>query len=226
MNAVLSCPKALQHPLLALLRPSVTTRAMESLGSNMAGAIDARYKGLSVYGFTQAGKTRAARYFMAHPDRIHPRYRAAAIFWDAPDVKLRTDTSFYRNWLLARRIRLPGRALSGELQNLVVADLVETAQQADTDLIVVFIDEAQRMLAPDYEHLVSLDNSLVGLGFFLFVVFIYQRDVTGYTNEATNDADFPPHVTCRFRVRKHLFEGLRSAEDAHFVLSRYDEATE
>jgi hypothetical protein len=223
MNALI---RPVEHPLLALHRPTITTHAIEGLGAAIADAIEARFRGLSVFGFAQMGKTRAGRYFFDHPDRIHPTRRSAAIFWDAPDVRLRSDVSFYRNWLLSRHLRMPTRAVSGELANLVLGDLVETAQQSDTDLVTVIIDEAQRLLPADYEHLVSLDNAMARMGYYLFIIFIYQRDITGFTNELISDTDFPPHVTCRFRIRKHVFEGLRDVADVHFALSRYDEATE
>lgn len=218
--------RTVEHPLLALHRPTVTTHAIELLGAAIADAIEARFRGLSVFGFAQMGKTRAGRYFYEHPDRIHPSRVAATIFWDAPDVRIRSDVSFYRNWLLSRRLRMPTRAVSGELANLVLGDMIETAQQSDSTLLVVIIDEAQRLLPADYEHLVSLDNAMARLGYFLFVIFIYQRDITGFTNELISDSDFPPHVTCRFRIRKHLFDGLRDVADVRFALSRYDDATE
>jgi hypothetical protein len=93
-------------------------------------------------------------------------------------------------------------------------------------LIIVFIDEAQRLVPSDYENLVSLDNRMTRAGYYLFFVFVHQRDMTGFSNETIGSLDHPPHVTGRFLVRKHEFTGLRDIEDAAYVLARYDNATE
>lgn len=213
------------HPLLDLFRPTVATPAIERLADAILSALDAGYRGLGVYGYARFGKTEATNYVIERTDWLRER-RAAITAIDAPESRKRSDSSCFQ-WLLSTLgVRMPARATTDQLCTLVMARLVELACNVDSRLIILFIDEAQRLLPSDYEHLVTLDNRLTRERFFLFVVFIHQRDITGFSNEVFTAIEHPPHVAGRFLIRRHEFCGLQDASDVAYVLSRYDEGTE
>ena len=222
MNAIVIEPC---HPLAQLFRPSIATPAIEALADAINSALDVGYRGLSVYGFARFGKTEGISYLVSHPKWIEPR-RAAMLRIDAPEASKRSDSGFYRSTLTLLGVRRPARAEPEDLCLLITGRLIELCQAASSKLIVIFVDEAQRLLPRDYGHLVSLDNAMTAAGYYLFVVFIHQRDITGFANEVFSSTDYPPHVSGRFMVRKHEFKGLDGVADVAYACNRYDEGTE
>ncbi|RDS83606.1 ATP-binding protein [Dyella monticola] len=223
MNAVAAFP--MPHPLEQLFRPTVATNPIERLADAINSALDVGYRGLGIFGFARFGKSEAVQYLMHHPEWMGDR-RAAFFRMDAPDGHKRSDTTFFKMCMALLGVRIPARATQVELGAMVAGRLIEICQNAGTRLIVLFIDEAQRLVPTDYENLVSLDNRMTQAGYYLFIAFVHQRDITGFTNETIASNDHPPHVVGRFLIRKHEFTGLCDTEEAAYVLSRYDEGTE
>lgn len=213
------------HPLLEVFRPNVATPAIEDLADAILSTLDQGYRGLSVYGFARFGKTEAARYLMDHPEWLKDR-PAALRSIEATDEKKRTDRTFYLNILNELRVRIPSRSTPAQLRNLAARALSETCQNEQSRLVILFIDEAQRLQPSDYENLVSIDNCMTKLRYYLCVVFLNQRDITGFTDEIMPNGDHPPHVAGRFLISKHLLVGVRDVSDASYILDRYDEGTE
>lgn len=222
MNTLLS---PAMHPLLQLFRPIMATYSIEMLADAINSALDIGYRGLGVYGYARFGKTESITYLMTHAEWLKDR-RAALLRLDAPDTRKRTDSSYYQSWLTLLGVRIPARAGPDALCALVMGRLIELCRNEGTRLVIVFIDEAQRLLPTDYESLVTLDNRMTRAGYFFFAVFVHQRDMTGFSNETIGSNDHPPHVTGRFLIRKHEFTGLRNVEDTAYFLARYDEGSE
>lgn len=213
------------HPLLHDFRPSVATPAIEGLADAILLALEQGYRGLSVYGFARFGKTEAVRYLVDHPFWLKGR-PAALLFIEATDQTKRTDKTFYTSVLSELGIGIPSRVRPEKLADMVTSALMEECQERQARLIILFMDEAQRLLPSDYENLVSIDNRLTKHRYYLCVVFINQRDMTGFSNESNSSADHPPHVTGRFFISKHAFVGVRGASEAAAILDRYDTQTE
>lgn len=213
------------HPMEALFRPTVATNPIERTADAIHAALDVGYRGIGIYGFARFGKSEAVSYLIQHPGWLRDR-KAAFFCIDAPDGHKRSDTLFLRMYMACLGLRTPLRATQVELSAMITGRMIEMTQNAGARLIIVFIDEAQRLVPGDYEQLVSLDNQMTHAGYYLFVVFIQQRDITGFSNETIGSNDHPPHVTGRFLIRKHEFTGLQGIEEVAFALSRYDEGTE
>ncbi|WP_297833535.1 ATP-binding protein [Thermomonas sp.] len=222
MNAIIDL---LLHPLLQLFRPLIATHPIERVADAINAAIDMGYRGLGVFGFARFGKTESITYLIDHPFWLAQR-PAAMLRVDAPDTHKRTDSSFFRSLLTLLGVRVPLRANPDELCTQLMGRLIEVAQNSGTHLIILFLDEAQRLLPADYEHLVTLDNRMTRAGYYFFVVLFHQRDITGFSNEVLPSNDHPPHVTGRFLVRKHEFTGLVGVDEVAYALTRYDEGTE
>ncbi|MFC4761753.1 ATP-binding protein [Dyella koreensis] len=225
MNALNISPSYAQHPLEQLFRPTVATHPIERLADAINSALDVGYRGICIFGFARLGKSEAANYLINHPEWLGDR-KAAFVHMDAPDGHKRSDTTFFRMCMALLGLRIPARGTQVELGDMVAGRMIEMCQNAGTRLIIVFIDEAQRLVPSDYEHLVTLDNRMTKAGYYLFVVFVNQRDITGFSNETIGSNEHPPHVTGRFLIRKHEFTGLVDIEEAAYVLSRYDDGTE
>lgn len=222
MNSLLDI---MLHPLLQLFRPLIATPSIERVADAINAAIDMGYRGLCVFGFARFGKTESITYLIDHMFWLNDR-PAALLRVDAPDTHKRTDSSFFQSLLTLLGVRIPPRANPDELCTQLMGRMIEVAQNSGTHLLILFLDEAQRLLPADYEHLVTLDNRMTRAGYYLFVVFYHQRDITGFSNEVLASSDHPPHVAGRFLVRKHEFTGLVGVEEVAYALTRYDEGTE
>lgn len=218
-------PQQSIHPMLGLFRPTVATREIEHLSDAINAALDVSYRGLSVYAFARFGKTEAITYLISHPEWIAPR-EAALRSLIMPKADKRTDGSFISTLLYAFKVRVSPRSTPDERFNLLISYLIECCHQACGHLVIVFIDEAQRMKPADHEHLVTIDNWMTSLRYYVFFVFVNQRDITGFSNESMSRSEHPPHVHGRFLVRKHEMCGVHDPEDAAYILGRYDHATE
>lgn len=214
-----------RHPMLELLRPTVATREIERLTNGTVLALEASYRGIGVYSYGRFGKTEAAKYMREHRQWLG-RHRATMVSFESPQADRRTDSSFIAAMLTAFRVRYSNKSRPHELMQQLVAFLIERCLAEDTKLVIVFLDDANRLKPIDYEHLVTLDNFMTKRGYYFFAISIFQRDVMGFTNESVLRSDYPPHVHGRFLVRKHEFSGVQNIEDLAYYLSRYDESTE
>jgi hypothetical protein len=104
--------------------------------------------------------------------------------------------------------------------------LVAKCNERRSDLVVIFLDNAERLFPDDYEHLATLDNEMTNRGYMLFFVFVYQSDFTGVVSEKIYDGNPTPHVKQRFLMRNHQFTGLHGEDEVAHVLGRLDELTE
>jgi len=211
--------------MLDLLRPSVATREIEALANAVLLAIEASYRGMCVYAYGRFGKTEAAKYLRDHREWLG-RHKAAMRSFECPKADRRTDSSFVSTLLTGFRVRHSNKSRPHELMQQLTSFLIERCLAEGTKLVIVILDDANRLKPDDYEHLVTLDNLMTARGFYFFAVSIFQRDVTGFTDETVLRSEYPPHVHGRFLVRKHELTGVRNAEDLAYCLSRYDESTE
>lgn len=213
------------HPMLELFRPIVATHEIERLSDAINAALDVSYRGLSVFAFARFGKTEGITYLFRNQEWLGER-KAALRTLIMPKADKRTDGSFISTLLNAFKVRVSPRSTPDERFNLLISHLIECCHLANSRLVIVFIDEAQRMKPADHEHLVTIDNWMTQLRYYVFYVFVNQRDLTGYTNESTSRSEHPPHVHGRFLVRKHEMVGVRGPEDAAYIMGRYDVFTE
>ncbi|HEX7323794.1 MAG TPA: hypothetical protein VF292_00380 [Rhodanobacteraceae bacterium] len=214
-----------QHPMLELLRPAVATREIESLSNAILVALEMSYRGIGVYAYARFGKSEAATYLRVHKEWLG-RHAAAILSFLSPLADKRTDGSFASTLLTGLNVRISSKSTPDERMQQLASFLIERCQAANAKLVLIMVDDANRLKPGDYEHLVTLDNKLTAAGYYLFIVSIFQRDVTGFTNESVTQSEYPPHVHGRFLVRKHEFSGVRNIEDLAYYLSRYDDSTE
>lgn len=212
------------HPLLQRLRAPFATRPIERMASAIVSAIEAEYRGIVVYGLARFGKSWAVKYLTGNSSWIADSFYSARI--SVPKSHKRSDGAFFSLWLERFSQSLPERTSSldrlARLRNFLIAK----CNEHDTNLTVVFLDEAQRLFPDDYEHLVTLDNELSERGYMLFVVLVVQSDFSGTAMETIYDGNPPPHVRGRFLVRKHEFGGLGGVDEIDHALGRMDEHTE
>lgn len=212
------------HPMLRMFRPSVATREIELLADAINSSLDVSYRGLSVYAYARYGKTEGVAFLTKHQEWLGVRRAALRmISISSPEKR---DGNFISNLLSCLEVRVSPRATLNDRFRLLLTYLVEACHLSKSRAVILFVDEAQRLKPADYEHLVSIDNSMTMKRYYVFYVFLNQRDVTGYTNEVVSRSEHPPHVYGRFLTRKHEMSGVKCPEDASYILDNYDSRTE
>lgn len=212
------------HPLLQRLRAPFATRPIERMASAIVSAIEAEYRGIVVYGLARFGKSWAVKYLSGNSSWIRGPFFSARI--SVPKSHKRTDGAFFSLWLERFALALPERTSSLDRMARLRNFLIAKCNEHGTNLVVVFLDEAQRLFPDDYEHLVTLDNELTERGYMLFVVLVVQSDFSGTAMEKVYDGNPPPHVRGRFLVRRHEFGGLDGIDEIDHALGRMDDHTE
>lgn len=213
----MNCPK---HPLLRTLRSPIATRPIERLSNAIVKAIQQEFRGIVVHGLARFGKSWAIKYLITVLSWLDcDAYVTSLII---PKSHARSDGAFFSLWLSRFNQKLPERASGPARMERVRNYLIARCDEANSSVVIVFIDEAQRLFPDDYEHLATLDNELTDLGYMLFVVFVYQLDYNAASNEKIYDGNAPAHVHQRFLVRRHEFSGLDGAAECAHAMSRYD----
>lgn len=213
-----------RHPLLQRLRAPFATRPIERMANAIVSAVEAEYRGIVVYGLARFGKSCAVHYLSSSVSWLSDAFFAARI--SVPKSHTRTDGAFFSLWLERFALTLPERSSALDRMARLRNYLISKCNEHSTNLMVVFLDESQRLFPDDYEHLVTLDNELTERGYMLFVVFVVQRDYSGSVMEKVYEGNPPPHVRGRFLVRRHEFRGLEGVEEVDHALGRMDDHTE
>jgi hypothetical protein len=115
--------------------------------------------------------------------------------------------------------RLPPQKGRDRLINFVKA----RCGQAQLPLMVMFIDNAQRITRVEYEYLADIDEQITDAKLRLFLVFVRQSDATGV--DVSDDwSDYPSHMVRRWFMATHPFQPLNGAADVMHALGRFDRA--
>ncbi|TDR38437.1 hypothetical protein DFR29_121109 [Tahibacter aquaticus] len=211
-----------RHPLLREFRPKVATPAIIALADAIHRALDLQSRGLNLRGFAQYGKSSAISYLRGHAHWLTKRNRSAVIRTIViPNVTRKSDRTFPQLLLSLLGVRIPGRASPTELGILFANSIVAFCHEAGTRLAILFHDDANRLQPSDYDFLAWADEILATRRYRLFHVFVHQQDVSGLATE-TIAADYPPHVSARFRLSWMDFFGMRHAADVAYVCNRFD----
>jgi hypothetical protein len=212
------------HPLLQRLRPPFATRPIERLVNAIRSAIEAEYRGIVVYGLARFGKSWAVKYLVNNASWMGESFYCTNII--VPKSHKRSEGAFFSLWLERFSMALPERSTPLDRLSRLRNYLISKCNENNTDLAVVFMDEAQRLFPEDYEHLATLDNELTDCGYMLMVVFVVQSDFSGAVMERIYEGNPPPHIKGRFLIRRHEFGGLNGVEEIDHALGRMDMHTE
>ncbi len=211
------------HPLLMPNGYRIYTKPIERAINMILFNIDADHHGIDIEGRGRDGKTQCAQ-FLAH-DREWLNGRGAITRVIVPKGSGKTDATFYGKLCRGIGLSYSERTSGEERRERFINLLLERCGAAGARLMVLFLDEAQRITREELDYLVDLDNVMENQNVRLFIVFIRQSDVSG-PNIRTAQADFPSHIVGRFFMGTHRFTGLLDAADVHHALGRYDDMTE
>lgn len=205
-------------------RPKVATKPIESLGDALLIALEDGYRGIQVFGRSGDGKSYASAYLSTHQQWLT---QPAPTCWvSIPRRTNASDNVFYK--VIQNGLKLsyhPGAAAIDRLAQ-IVDRISSDCKRAGTRRFVLFIDEAQRLSADDYDFLANIDDAVGIDGFRLFCVLVNQSDDAKAFGKkgVARVKSMPPHVVRRFFMAEHTFRGLEGLSEIAHALSRYDSA--
>jgi hypothetical protein len=91
--------------------------------------------------------------------------------------------------------------------------LIEQAVHADAEVIILSIDDANRLHGEDYDHLVTLDNHVTAHGFRLFVILMVQSDADQSDVPSFDKEQYPSQITGRFTADEYHYVGLNGLSE-------------
>lgn len=212
-------PIQMQHPMCFIRRPLADTHAIERVATSMTTAIEQNSHGMRLEGNTQRGKTHALVHLGATKEwRPFPM---AFFHIRMAEHERSTENYLYKKFLSSAHLKTSH--LSDPNFNLarVVTHLVSLAEEASAEVIVMPIDEAQRLHAKDFEHLHTLDNDIEAEGKRLFVVLITQIDYIGKEPESIL-SEVSRHASARFMQHSNIFIPVYGAQELGRYLKQYD----
>lgn len=210
---------ASEHPMFHVRRPLADTHAVERVGTAITSAIEQNSHGMKLVGNTQRGKTHAC----VHLDETldwRP-YPMAFCHIRMGEHDRATENYLYTKFLACAHLRTSQLSEPNTNLTRVVTHLVSLAEEASAEVIIMPIDEAQRLHAKDFEHLHTLDNEIEAAGKRLFVVLITQIDYLGNEPESIL-SDVSRHAAARFLQHQITFIPVYGPKELKRYIKQYD----
>lgn len=202
---------------------AVYTPPIDDMVSKIGDWLDQQRPGGFIYGASRLGKSRAIRWYLA--DVLAERFGAVIplVIWNRRTDQQATEAAFWHQLLLASKFQFvdPARvSKKSEGAYLCLQRFISIAKSAGRNYVVLLIDEAQDVTLREWKWLVGLQNQLDYEGFLLSVFSVGTHQL-GYNHEylaSTGNA----HVAARFMAAHSRFHGIRTVNEAAFVLNGYD----
>lgn len=214
-----------QHPIFVPNGFHISTRPIEAFANYILTNVELDHHGAPAYGGGGLGKTSAQEYLTANVSRWlvdrENRPIGVASRLIMPSGQRRSDGAFYTALNTRLNLTTSDRLTPQRGKDRVVNFIKTRCGLADVPLMVMFIDNAQRITRSEYDYLADIDEQVTDARLRLFVVFVSQNDATGVTVEQ-DWAGYPSHLVRRWFMAKHAFQPLIGIEDVVHALDRYD----
>lgn len=199
------------------------TREVEKMYLVIKQWLDNRAPGGIAYGRPRLGKTQAIQYLKN--ELLYDYDNKLCIL----NFNCQQHTRINENSFIEQLLQQFGHALpySGrqviKLERLVKF-LHEKSESLEKSRIVIFMDDAQRLVALQYNVLMDIYNHLQGKGINMTVILVGQEELR-HVRSAFINAKMS-QIVGRFMVHEHQFYGIRSKEEMEICLQGYDQLSE
>lgn len=208
-----------QHPLLKIPRPLFWVPPITALGKAINLGIEFNRHGIIASGLGRIGKSMAL--VLLSQDR---EWRTYGCYWHSvlPGKPTASSESYFFNTLkLSMQLKVREQTQSVFSIEHAVNYLSEQAAVAGAQVIILSIDDANRLQGGDYDHLVTLDNHITAMGFRLFVVLIVQSDADQSDVPSFDKEQYPSQITGRFTADEYTYLGLSGLSEIKVALRAF-----
>ena len=217
---------AAEHPI-ATQEYAVYTPPISELIETIGEWINRMESGGYIYGPSRFGKSRGVKWYVR--TALEERFKNAVplVIWVRRADMNASESDFWRDLLLASNFHFDksnSRKPRAELRELFRSRMIALARAAQSNYVVLLIDEAQDMTMREWQWLLGLQNVLDYDGFRLSVFSIGTQQI-GYQHDYLAKSG-NSHIAARFFVLHSRFHGLRDVDELGFVLEGYDRESE
>lgn len=214
-----------KHPILIPNGFQIWTKPVESTANSLLSHIESGHHGCSIWGGGGLGKTSAQQYLTDHAslwlidEKRRPMGVACRMIM--PSGARRSDRAFYAAVNDALRVCSVDRLSAAKSKQRLVNFIKTRCGQLEQDLMVLFIDNAQRITRAEFDYLADIDEQITDANLHLFLAFFRQSDASGV--EIKDDwSDYPTHMMRRWFMGSHAFLPLIGLIQIKHALERFD----
>lgn len=214
-----------KHPILVPNGFQIYTKPTEAAANCVLGHIENDHHGTSFFAGGGVGKTSAQQYLTDHAprwlvdERGNPIGVASRLIM--PSGNRRSDGAFYTAITNGLRLTNTDRLSPCKGKDRLINFVKTRCGQAEQDLMVMFIDNAQRITRAEFDYLADVDEQLTDARLRLFIVFFKQSDASGV--DVRDDwSEYPSHMLRRWFMGTHPFSPLVGIAEITHALDRFD----
>lgn len=208
-----------RHPLYQVPRPIYWVPPMDNLAAAINAGIEFNRHGISVLGLGRIGKSEALKLLAR---TLH--WRAFDMSWGVvlPGIaRATTEAYFFSQVGLQQKLKIRETSNATFVIDHVANHLCEMASRAGAQIIVLGIDDSNRLGRDDYNHLVTLDNHLAARGCRLFVVLVVQEDADQSSVPLSDPEPHPSQITGRFTSDTLPYFGLQNSREIEVAFKNF-----
>jgi hypothetical protein len=217
-----------KHPILIPNGFQIYTKPTEAVANFVLGHIENDHHGASFFGGGGLGKTSTQQFLTDHAPRWlvdenrNPIGVASRLIM--PSGTRRSDGAFYTAMTNGLRLTNTDRLSACKGKDRLINFVKTRCGQAEQDLMVMFIDNAQRITRSEFDYLADVDEQLTDAKIRLFIVFFRQSDASGV--DVRDDwSEYPTHMLRRWFMGTHPFLPLNGIAEVTHALDRFDRST-
>ncbi|MGE7689831.1 AAA family ATPase [Lysinibacillus sp. NPDC097214] len=201
----------------------IATNEIDKLCYIVGNWIDNRFPGAIIHGRPRLGKTRAIKYLI----KVLPK----ELDQNIPMFHIRCKThknpseyKFFENLLEGVGHASPELGRPSEKRIRLKHFFINAAEKSKQNKIVIFIDDAQKLTAIQYDWLMDVYNELDEYGIVLTTILVGHDELIDRRKRFIKNKDF--QIVGRFMSDSYQFNGVKNEEDFKILLEQYDEGTE
>lgn len=185
--------------------------------------INNRSPGAIIYGRPRLGKTRAVKYLIN--SLKHSWAFDLPIFsMGCNQHKIPNEGVFFEEMLDSFGHGLPYSGTPSKKRNRLTNFLIEKADLSGQNKVVLFLDDAQRLVEMEYNWLMDINNALDKYGVSMTAILVGQPELI-HQRGAFRTAK-KTQIIGRFMVHDYQFQGIKTIDDIKACLTGYDSSSE
>lgn len=201
------CHYTIATPMLLALTPVI----LRWVARNATGGI--------IRGNQRHGKSSACEYFSA---KLRAKFPGIITYTMVCRTALKpTERAFFERLLKATQHLNPSDGTASAMRNRLTEFLIEEVRRSNQTRIVLFVDEAQKLLETHYDWLIDLHNELRLARVDLTVILVGQNELLDRRSDFK--ARRKDHIYGRFMREEHELAPIRDKAELTECLSRFDD---
>lgn len=201
----------------------IATNEIDKLCYIVGNWIENRFPGAIIHGRPRLGKTRAIQYLMkVLPNEIDQNIPMFHI--RCRTYKSVRESNFFEDILAGVGHASPDLGKPSEKRVRLKHFFINAAEKSKQNKIVIFIDDAQKLSAIQYDWLMDIYNELDEYGIVLTTILVGHDELIDRRKKFIKNKDF--QIVGRFMSDSYQFNGLKDLNDFMVLLEQYDGGTE